>query len=310
MSYDFGIEHVKTEHFGNVDMLSRLIPPKHVDDEDFVIACATLEYNIRSVVHDSINTLPITHHMIEESTRKCTLLQQVMLHVQTAWPKDAKSLHNNDLIPYFNRRESLSVVDNILLDGERIVIPLTYRNRILKTLHKGHQGQQRMKAIARSHVYWPSIDKNIEDYVRACGKCQLNAKTPVKTKLSSGPIAERAMQRIHIDFAGPVRSKYYLIIVDSYSKWPEAYQSTTISTAKVIDILSDFFNRFGYPESIVSDNGTQFVSAEFQQFCKARNIRHFKTAPYHPQSNGQAERYSDIVKRALEKSFTEETKDN
>lgn len=197
-----------------------------------------------------------------------------------------------------------------MLNGERIVIPSTYRNRILKTLHKGHQGQQRMKAIARRHVYWPSIDKNIEDYVRACGKCQLNAKTPVKAKLSSWPIAERAMQRIHIDFAGPIRSKYYLIIVDSFSKWPEAYQCTTISTAKVIEILSDFFNRFGYPESIVSDNGTQFVSAELQQFCKVRNIRHFKTAPYPPQSNGQSERYVDIVKRALEKSFSEETKDN
>lgn len=75
--------------------------------------------------------------------------------------------------------------------------------------------------LARSYVYWPCIDDDITRYVKGCTKCSLVAKTLPKTTLRSWPIAERPMQRIHMDIAGPVRNFYYFIIVDAYSKWPQ-----------------------------------------------------------------------------------------
>ena len=76
-----------------------------------------------------------------------------------------------------------------------------------------------------------------------------------------------------------------------------------------IDALRFLFSRFGVPKTIVSDNGTQFTSKEFQEFCKALSIEHLTTAIYHPRSNGLAERFVDTFKRALKKHQGMDTTD-
>ena len=80
-----------------------------------------------------------------------------------------------------------------------------------------------------------------------------------------------------------------------------------VTTSKTtIDGLTSLFARYGLCQEIVSDNGTQFTSEEFAAFCGRHGIRHIRTSPGHPQSNGQAERYVDIVKTALTKGSTNE----
>ena len=92
----------------------------------------------------------------------------------------------------------------------------------------------------------------------------------------------------------------YLIMVDTHSKWIEAFPITSTTATKTIQILRTFA-RYGIPESIVSDNGPQFISSEFQQFCKTNGIRHIFVAACHPKSNGLAERAVKIVKDGLKK---------
>ncbi|XP_046810608.1 uncharacterized protein K02A2.6-like [Lucilia cuprina] len=193
MTYNFDIEYVKTDDFGNVDMLSRLLPSMQPEDEDFVIACATLEYNIKSILKDNLQSIPLTHQMVLQATEKDATIQAVLHHIQSSWPRKSKDLSSNDLLPFFNRRSSLSVVDGCLLFGERIVIPQVFRNRVLRILHKGHQGQKRMKSIARSNVYWSNIDQQIEEFVRLCPHCQTNTKSPAKTPLCSWPISTKPL---------------------------------------------------------------------------------------------------------------------
>ncbi|XP_021709560.1 uncharacterized protein K02A2.6-like, partial [Aedes aegypti] len=106
-------------------------------------------------------------------------------------------------------------------------------------------------------------------------------------------------QRVHVDYAGPIEGDYYLIAVDSFSKWPEIVQTNRITSAVTISILRGLFARLGMPVTLVSDNGTQFTSAEFADFCASNGIEHLTTAPFHPQSNGQAERFVDTFKRAV-----------
>ena len=93
----------------------------------------------------------------------------------------------------------------------------------------------------------------------------------------------------------------YLIMVDAHCKWIEAVPMTSITATKTIQILRTTFARYGIPESIATDNGPQFISSEFQQFCETNGIRHILVAAYHPKSNGLAERAGKIVKDGLKK---------
>ena len=105
-----------------------------------------------------------------------------------------------------------------------------------------------------------------------------------------------------MDYAGPVQGKMYLVLIDAHSKWIEAFCTPTATSAAVIEELRPLFAKFGIPETVVTDNGTCFVSAEFENFLASNGIRHITSAPYHPATNGLAERAVQIVKRGLKKS--------
>ncbi|XP_062556636.1 uncharacterized protein K02A2.6-like [Armigeres subalbatus] len=160
---------------------------------------------------------------------------------------------------------------------------------------------ERMKAIARSYVFWPNIDADIEDYVRRCSRCAAVAKCPTKTTLSSWPIPTQPWSRIHEDYAGPYKGNFFLVIVDALTKWPEIYCTNSMTSSVTINKLLETIARFGLPDVIVTDNGTQFDSNSFAKFCEKNGIEHIKIPPFHPQSNGQAERFVDTLKRALTK---------
>ncbi|XP_055842563.1 uncharacterized protein K02A2.6-like [Episyrphus balteatus] len=305
MMYDFKILYVSTKEFGCVDVLSRLIESQSKPDEEYVVACTVFENEISQNLNEQLQNLPLTYKMIQKATSKHKVLQTVINFMRSKWP-DKKSI-SAQVKPYFDRRDALSVVDDCLLFIDRIIIPSCFHKRVLKQLHRGHPGIERMKSIARSYVYWPNIDDDITGYVRQCQSCATAAKSPIKTTLSSWPRPLAPMERIHIDIAGPCDDKYYFIIVDAFSKWPEIFQVRSISSSTIIQKLNKMFSQFGDCQQIVSDNGTQFTSSEFQKFLQSRGIQHTRTAPYHPQSNGQAERFVDTLKRALKKLHHEGT---
>ena len=104
-----------------------------------------------------------------------------------------------------------------------------------------------------------------------------------------------------MDYAGPFEGHYLLILIDAHSKWIEAYPAKSPSSSVTIELLRTVFAQFGLPETVVSDNGTCFVSEEFRQFLKSNGIKQVTSAPYHPSSNGLAERAVQIVKKGLKK---------
>ena len=124
---------------------------------------------------------------------------------------------------------------------------------------------------------------------------------PVNNQLASLPISNCPMERIHVDFAGPMEGSMFMIVVDAYSKWPEVVQMKTTTSTATIRELNRIFSRYGFPKMLVSDNGTQFTSKEFTGYCQQNGIQHIRTPPYHPQSNGQAERFVDTFKRSCQK---------
>ncbi|KAA3674330.1 uncharacterized protein DEA37_0011406 [Paragonimus westermani] len=105
-----------------------------------------------------------------------------------------------------------------------------------------------------------------------------------------------------MDFAGPFNGQTYLVIVDAYTKWPEVHNLRQPNTDSTIQKLSELFSCFGLPETVVTDNGSQFTSSIFESYCQRLGIQHMRSPVYHPQSNGQAERFVDTLKRALLKA--------
>lgn len=159
-----------------------------------------------------------------------------------------------------------------------------------------------MKALARSYVYWPHLDAQLEELARSCSKCALAAKSPRKAELHCWPDPGKPWSRLHADYAGPINGNNFLILIDAYSKWPEVLHMPTTTASATITALRQVFSRFGYPDTLVTDNGTQFTAAVFEDFCNKNGITHTRSPPYHPQSNGLAERFVDTFKRALLKA--------
>uniref|UniRef100_A0A8R1HNW0 RNA-directed DNA polymerase n=1 Tax=Caenorhabditis japonica TaxID=281687 RepID=A0A8R1HNW0_CAEJA len=305
LNYDFHIEYINTASFGQADALSRLIASnaESLETEDRVIAFVEAEVNAEH--RGIVDTLPVNSTAIRRATMSDRHTTAVMKHVREGiWPKIDKT---SPIWHFSNRRESLSITNDTLMFGKRIVIPESLRLRVLRTPHHAHPGTERMKKLARSYVYWPSMDKDTEQIVRNCTDCQAAAKNPVKTTLEPWPATSSPFERVHIDYAGPINDTYYLVVIDSYSKWTEILPTKSITTTATITLLNPIFARYGNPRTLVSDNGTQFTSSKFTKFCTSRGIRHLRSPPFHPQSNGQAERFVDIFKRALRKLRRERT---
>ena len=202
----------------------------------------------------------------------------------------------------FNRRKSeLSVQDGCILWGNRVVVPEQGRSKVLQQLHEGHPGVTRMKSIARSLTWWPGIDKDIEKTVQNCQPCQQHQKSPAPAPLHPWEWPDRPWVRLHIDHAGPFLGKYFLVVVDAHSKWIEIVVVPSTATHHTIHNLRRIFATHGLPEVLVSDNATSFTSSEFQEFTKRNGIHHIRSAPYHPATNGLAERTVQTFKNAMKK---------
>ena len=172
---------------------------------------------------------------------------------------------------------------------------------MLDELHQTHVGMVRMKAIARSYVWWPGLDQQIEGSCRECATCVQAQSSPKKAPMHLWEYPTRRWERIHVDFAGPFLGKMFLITVDAYSKWCEVSIMNSSATSPTVEKLRGLFAMHGLPEMLVSDNGPCFASEEFAVFVKRNGIRHTFTAPYHPSSNGQEERVVRTVKEAMKK---------
>uniref|UniRef100_A0A914LN86 RNA-directed DNA polymerase n=1 Tax=Meloidogyne incognita TaxID=6306 RepID=A0A914LN86_MELIC len=300
-NYNFDIKYVKTTAFGKADVLSRLIANYPRPEEDILIAniSADTECFVNKVFGTVTNDLPISANEIANETENDLILQKLLMKIRGNW----EVCKDTDLLPYFPKRREISEIKGCLIYGQRTIIPEKLRSKMLKTLHFAHPGIVKMKLLAKEHVYWPKMNSDIERLVKECQNCQETAKVPIKAKLAPWKITEEVFQRVHMDFAGPCMDGYtYLLLVDSYSKWPEVFRMTNISAKATVDTLRTVIHRLGIPKELVSDNGTQFRSTELAKFCKEYDIKHTFTPPFHPQSNGQVERFVDTFKRGMKKA--------
>lgn len=286
--YQYSIVHRPGVQVGNADGLSRLPVPQPSDH--------TPQPHDMVLLMERLNSSLVTSAHIRQWTMRDPTLSKILRQVMQGW--EELEDHN---CPYTRRKDELTVEQGCLLWGLRVVVPPQLRTRVIDEIHEGHPGISRMKSFARSYVWWPGIDSDLEKKVQECLLCQRNRKTPPKVPVRTWEWPEKPWSRVHVDHAGPIEGKILLIVVDAHSKWVDAHIVPSTSASAAIDKLRVVFATHGLPHTIVSDNGAAFTSSEFHQFLKQNGIEHVRSAPYHPSSNGLAERAVQTVKEGVRK---------
>ena len=238
----------------------------------------------------------MTSEHIRNWTRRDPILSRVQRYVLTGWPE------SDPIMNQLNRlRQELSIHEGCVMRDARVVVPTPGQDTMLQLLHSNHSGVVKMKALAHSYIWWPGIDQQIENITQQCGHCEENARNPTRAPLRPWLFPQKPWSQVHLDYAGPIENKMVLLEIDAYSKWIEAKVVHSSTTQVIIEQLRGLFVTHGLPETIVTDNGICFTSAEFQQFVERNNIQHITSPAYHPSSNGLAEREVELVKRVLVK---------
>ena len=117
------------------------------------------------------------------------------------------------------------------------------------------------------------------------------------------PQATRAWERIHIDYAGPFMGLKFLVVVDAHTKWLEVISMTILPQQR--KQLRCCALSYGLPQKLVSDNGPQFTASSFEEFLSVNGVQHLKSPPYHPATNGEAEKFVQTFKHSLKASRNE-----
>nr|XP_039263303.1 uncharacterized protein K02A2.6-like [Styela clava] len=289
--YQYELVYVPGKNQANSDALSRLpLPVK----PDYIPPCGDV-VNLLEAVDSTL----VKVDAIQSWTRRDPVLSAVMHHTQMGWPKSSDI--DPELQIYRSKETELSVHENCLFWGCRVIIPPQGRQKVLQLLHDGHPGICSMKRIARNHVWWPGVDADIEELVKSCSLCQQLRPSAPQVPASPWSYPNGPWQRIHMDYAGPVDGKMLLVIVDAFSKWPDVWITSSVSAHETIEKVRLSFATHGLPLVVVTDNAGCFAGDEFATFLKANGVKHLFSPPRHPASNGQAESMVKQVKLGLKK---------
>ena len=281
-AYHYSIRYKSEKDLSNADTLSR-VPRPVITSSDCLPG-------------DLSTTTSLNAINIKELTDKDAVLSRICRYIQSGWPA---SIDKEEMQPFFSRRNTLSVLHGCVLWGSHVLVPKPCRSDVLKELHQVHPCSNKMKALARSYVWWPKMDSEIEAMVKDCTVCQGSQSLPSVAPLHPWEWPTQPWSRLHLDFAGPFMGHMFLILVDAHSKWIETHIMQSITSAKTIEKLRIIFSTHGLPRKVVTDNGPSFISQEFKEFMEANGIKHVTTAPYHPSSNGLVERVVQTVNRGL-----------
>ena len=285
--YNFSVIHRPgRENFA--DPLSRLLHRKVEPDNH---QRCTEEY-VRFVAVSATPTA-LTTREIEEASADDEELKEVRKAIATGRFEKCRQ--------YMTVAGELCVIGQLVLRGTRIIIPSKLQPRTLALAHEGHLGVVGTKQNLRTKVWWPGMDKAAERHCRACHGCQLVARPDPPEPIRSTSLPDGPWQDLAVDLMGPLPSGHsLLVIVDYYGRFYEVEVMQSTTTEKIIDRLADTFCRHGLPNTIKSDNGPQFKSNEFREYCEQHSIIHQKVTSKWAQANGEVERQNRSLLKRLQ----------
>ena len=204
---------------------------------------------------------------------------------------------------------------------KQAIVPNRLRTEVLKLGHEGvlagHLGTKRTADRILAHFFWPGIFGDIKRFCQSCDICQrtVNKGSVKKAPVQEVPLVHLPFQKVAIDLIGPLspasnrNHRWVLTLVDYATRYPEAVALVKIDTETVAEALLGIFARVGFPQEILSDNGTQFVSHVMQEVARLISVKQLFSSPYHPMANGLCERFNGTLKKMLLRLCSEQPRE-
>ena len=265
-----------------------------------------IEHTIASIVTDDHNVSQRINDSLLCELRSAAAAdpeyQQLVNAIKEGFPKTPEKL-DVAIRMFWKLRSELWHDHGLALFGTRIIVPKSRRSEMLERLHAAHAGVECTKCRARSTIFWPSINSDITNIVRACEKCQLSQPSLPKEPLLNDPLPSRVFEDLSADLFDFAGSKY-LVYVDRLSGWPtiDRWKGRDPNSADVTKTIRQNFWDLGVPVRIRTDGGPQFKSFEFSNFLRKWNVRLDMSTPHYPQSNGHAEAAVKAMKSLISRS--------
>ena len=213
-----------------------------------------------------------------------------------------------DLKSFRQLKDELSVSPkgNIVLRGHCIIIPKSLHQRAVDLAHQNHFGIVKTKQLLRSKIWFPGIDKYVENLVVSCILCQAIGPPKPPQLLFLNEMPKHCWDVVNVDFLGPLPSGHYLLtVIDQKSRFPEVEILSSTSAPTVLPKLDKIFATHGLPKILVSDNGPPFSGTDFEKYLKVNDISHKPTPPKWPKANGLVETFNKPLLRAIRTAHTE-----
>ena len=290
-NYDVKIVYKKGKEMYLADTLSRAYP---------------FSVTTQETVFDRVNMvsfLPIRQErlvQIRNATEQDESLQMLRSVILQGWPEN-KNMLPTQVTPYFNHRDEISVQDGLIFRGERVIIPHSMRREMMNRIHSSHIGIDGCLRRARECLYWPGLTSDLKNHISSCEICRSFETSQPKETLMSHEIPHRPWQKVASDLF-TFRNEEYLVTVDYYSDYYELDKLPNTKSLTVIRATKCHFARHGIPETLVSDNGPQYISDDFAAFAKEWDFDHVTISPHHSRANGKVESAVKKAKNILRKS--------
>uniref|UniRef100_A0A3Q2DE46 Gypsy retrotransposon integrase-like protein 1 n=1 Tax=Cyprinodon variegatus TaxID=28743 RepID=A0A3Q2DE46_CYPVA len=256
-SYNFSLVYKKSKHMYLADTLSRAPCTKTPQSQS-----EATEFEVMTV--ECISTARLEE--LKRHTEQDEVLQTISRVINRGWPPREGQLQAS-IAPFFPFRDELSVEDGVIRKGHKAVIPRTLQREYINIVHKGHPGVDPTKRRARSVIFWPDMSKDIAEELLSCTVCNSTAQHQQKELLTLHPVPELPWSTVAADIFD-WHGKHYQVLVDSYSGWFEVDLLHDMTSAAVITKIKRHFSVHGVPHILLTDNGRQYTSQQFQEFAK------------------------------------------